>query len=90
MLDVSTMNGSRLTLKTAGMESTAKATSVVSMTIRAMNSGVARRRPFSVMKNRPPCILSLTGKNRLKIRTKMFFDGSTCKSSSWLNILMPV
>ena len=43
MFDVSTMNGSRLTLKTAGMESTAKATSVVSMTMRAMNSGVARR-----------------------------------------------
>ena len=41
IFDVSTINGSRDTEKTAGIESTAKATSVVSITINAMNKGVA-------------------------------------------------
>ena len=56
MLDVSTMKGSWLTENTAGMLSTAKATSVVSITSRAMKSGVARRLPFSTMKNLSSCI----------------------------------
>ena len=41
ILLVSTMKGSRLTENTAGMLSTAKATSVVSMTMRATKRGVA-------------------------------------------------
>ena len=91
LLEVSTMNGSRLTEKTAGMLSTAKATSVVSITMSAMNSGVASHWPLSpLMKNRSSCIWSVTGKNRLKTFTKMFFDGSTLSSSTCLNILMPV
>ena len=61
MLEVRTMNGSRLTQNTAGMLSTAKATSVVSMTSRATNRGVAMRRPFSTTKKWSPCILSVTG-----------------------------
>ena len=41
MLDVSTMNGSCVTENTAGMESTAKAMSLVSMTRSATKRGVA-------------------------------------------------
>lgn len=41
MLLVINMKGSRETEKIAGMESTAKATSVLSMTRRATNKGVA-------------------------------------------------
>src|SRR5436305_1207767 len=44
MLEVKTMNGSSVTAKMAGMESTANTTSVTSTVIRAMNSGVDRQR----------------------------------------------
>ena len=39
------MNTSRVTPKTAGIESTAKTTSVASMTTSTMSSGVASSRP---------------------------------------------
>ena len=41
MFEVKTMKGSLVTAKMAGMESTAKTTSVTSTVISAMNSGVA-------------------------------------------------
>ena len=90
MLLVSTMNGSRETLNTAGMESTAKATSYVSMTARATSRGVATRFPFSITKNFPSCIFDVTGRNRFKSLTTMLLAGSPSCSSSWLNILAPV
>ena len=40
-----TMNGSLLTARTAGTESTAKTTSVASTSMSTTNSGVAMRRP---------------------------------------------
>jgi hypothetical protein len=54
MFDVNTMNGSRVTANTAGMESTAKSTSVLSITSSTMKSGVAERTPFSTTKNFSP------------------------------------
>ena len=44
MLEVKTMKGSRVTAKMAGMESSAKTTSVTSTSTSAMNSGVASQR----------------------------------------------
>ena len=93
------MNGSLDTENTAGIESTAKATSVVSITIRAMNRGVANHRSpaslsprflVSLMKNLSSCIWSVTGKKRLNTFTKTFLEGSTCSSPLCQNILMPV
>ena len=46
-LDENTMNVSRLTARIAGTESTAKTTSVASMSTRTANSGVASFLPFS-------------------------------------------
>ena len=102
ILLVSTMKGSRLTENTAGMLSTAKATSVVSMTMRATKRGVAflvkseelRVKSLvsgisSLMKNLSPCILSVTGKNFLNHLTKMFFEGSVSCSSSCPNMFPP-
>ena len=54
MLEVKTRNGSRVTPKIAGMESTAKTTSVVSTTSSTTSSGVALSRPSSVQKKRLP------------------------------------
>ncbi len=51
MLLVKTINGSSVTPKMAGMESIAKSTSEVSMTMRASMSGVMNRLPFSLTKN---------------------------------------
>jgi len=45
-LDVYTTKGSVVTARIAGIESTAKMTSVVSTTTRASSSGVASRRPL--------------------------------------------
>ena len=47
MFEVKTMNGSRVTAKMAGIESTAKTTSVASTTTSTRSSGVASRWPFS-------------------------------------------
>ena len=91
MLLVRTINGSRLTEKTAGIESTANATSVVSITSKVINNGVATQAPLSpLMKNFSPCILSVTGNTFLNQRTMMLFEGSAACSSSWLNIFPPV
>ena len=53
-LEVKTMNGSVVTAKMAGMESTAKMRSVVSTAISASSSGVAARPPRSRTKKRWP------------------------------------
>ena len=45
MLDVYTRNGSRVTANTAGIESSAKIRSLISMTTSATRSGVAKSRP---------------------------------------------
>ena len=45
--EANTMNGSRLTARIAGIESTANTTSVVSIRISTANSGVASARPVS-------------------------------------------
>ena len=50
--DENTRNGSWLTASTAGTESTAKITSVISMTTSAASNGVAARTPLIRVKNR--------------------------------------
>ena len=49
--DEKTRNGSRLTARMAGTESTAKITSVASMRTSTVNRGVASRLPFSLVKS---------------------------------------
>ena len=58
---VKTMNGSEVIAKIAGIESTAKITSVKATRQITMNSGVAMRRPFSMVKNFSPSKPELTG-----------------------------
>jgi hypothetical protein len=52
--DVNTRNGSSVTAKMAGIESTANNTSVVSTATRTASSGVATVRPAWRRKNRVP------------------------------------
>ena len=82
MLDVNTINGSRVTAKIAGIESTAKKMSVVSITSKERNSGVIKRLPFSFKKNAWPSILVVIGKNYLASLTTVFWLKS-CSSSSF-------
>ena len=58
------MNGSCVTPKTAGIESTAKTTSVVSMVSRTRKSGVMASRPSRREKNLPELYPDVTGKKR--------------------------
>ena len=60
---VKTMNGSSVTAKIAGMESSAKMRSVVSTINRTSASGVKARRPSTVVRKRWPSRLAENGKN---------------------------
>ena len=53
-LDVNTRNGSWVTAKMAGIESTAKTMSVTSTRTRTASNGVASRRPLTRVQNRAP------------------------------------
>lgn len=64
MLEVKTMKGSSVMAKIAGIESTAKMTSVISTRMSAIRSGVATFRPFSIVKNREPSNRSVDGMRR--------------------------
>ena len=75
MFEVKTMKGSLVTAKMAGMESTAKTTSVTSTVISAMNSGVAKRRPSLTMVKRGPWFSVLTGRIFRNVRTTGFCSG---------------
>ncbi|MNC87817.1 hypothetical protein D3C83_35770 [compost metagenome] len=63
--------------RTAGIESSANATSVVSITISTMKSGVASHLPFCFVKKWPVSRSSDTGKNLRKRWTTGFFSGWT-------------
>ena len=76
MLDVKTMNVSCVIAKIAGIESTAKTTSVPSTTSRARNSGVTARRPPMRVKKRSPSLLLATRRKRRASRTTGLADGS--------------
>ena len=58
------MNGSDVTENTAGIESMAKSTSVISMTTRAASRGVATRRPSSTTKKLRPSVRAVKRKRR--------------------------
>ena len=59
--EVKTMNGSCVTAKIAGIESTANTTSAKSTSSSVTNSGVAARVPSTIVKKRSPSSLSVTG-----------------------------
>src|SRR6476469_6707146 len=59
--EANTMYCSRLTASTAGTESTAKTTSVVSMSTSTANSGVARSLAFSLVKSFWPSYSGVDG-----------------------------
>ncbi len=61
MLEVSTMNGSSVIAKIAGIESTAKITSVMPTSATTISSGVAMRLPFSTVQNFSPSKFLDTG-----------------------------
>ena len=69
--EVKTTNVSVVTARIAGIESTAKITSVVSIMIRASSSGVASTRPPSRTRNRWPCSRSEAGRIRRRPRRTM-------------------
>ena len=87
-LELYTMNGSRVSARIAGIESTAKITSVVSITISTTNSGVAESLPARRTKNLPPWYSAVTGIRRRKRRTIGLFSGSIFFSFS-CHSLMP-
>ena len=74
--EVKTMNGSRVTPKIAGIESTANTTSVTSTTTRTRSSGVASRRPSMRVKNLSPSYAPDNGTKRRNSRTTGFFSRS--------------
>src|SRR3546814_20387501 len=86
-LDANTMNGSRLTARMAGTESTANTTSVASIRISTVNSGVARRLAPSRVKSFWTSYLSVVGTNRFTRRRAMFLVSSTSASSTGRGIL---
>ena len=75
--------------KMAGIESTAKTTSVTSMQSRTAKSGVTARTPLWRTKNFWPWNSLVTGIKRRSNLSAMFFSGSI---DSWspIAILMPV
>jgi len=89
MFDVNTMNGSRVTAKMAGIESTAKMTSVTSTRISAMSSGVATRRPFSIVRKREPSNRDVDGITRRASRRTRPSSGR-CRWLRWRKSLIPV
>ncbi len=76
MFDVKTMNSLRVMAITAGMESRANITSVVSTISSTRNIGVACRRPLMVVKKSPPWKWFVTGMNFRASFTAGFFSGS--------------
>jgi len=87
--DVKTRNGSSVTAKIAGIESTAKMMSVVSTSTRTARSGVANHRPASRTVSRWPWYSSAVGTTRLNSRSAGLRSGCI----SWLRcraILIPV
>ncbi len=78
--DVNTRNGSRVTARMAGIESTAKTTSVSSTMTSATNSGVAYRRPSLRTKKRARSSSGVTGtKRRTSLAGKLL--PTSCASS---------
>jgi hypothetical protein len=73
-----------VTASTAGIESTAKITSVVSMTISASSSGVASSRVPSRTRNRWPCSCPVLGSTRRSARTARLRSGCGGASRSIL------
>ena len=86
---VKTRNGSWVTAKIAGMESTAKMMSVVSTRTRTMNSGVATHLPAFFTQNFCPWYSSVDGTRLLAQRSTGLRDGSI-SSLRWVNIFQPV
>ena len=69
--EANTMNGSRLTARMAGTESTANTTSVASMRTSTANSGVATRFAFSRVNSFWPSYSSVVGTNLRTSRIAM-------------------
>lgn len=76
MFDVKTMNSLRVIAITAGIESRANITSVVSTTSSTRNSGVACRRPSRRVKKCPPSNSPVIGTTLRATFTSGFFSGS--------------
>ncbi len=90
MLAVNTMKPSVVTAKMAGIESTAKSTSVNSITTSTSRRGVAMRTPFLMVKNFCPSYSELTGISRLTRRKPGFFSRSVSPSPFWKSMRAPV
>ena len=88
-LDAKTMNSSRLTARMAGIESTAKTTSVVSIRMRTANSGVARRTPLRRVNIFWPSYSVVDGTSLRTILSAGFRSGWT-SASPWRAILTAV
>ncbi len=74
-LEVKTMYGSLVTAKMAGMESTAKITSVTSMRASAKKRGVASHLPFAFVKKWLPSRCGLAGTMRRRNLKTALFSG---------------
>ena len=79
--ELKTMKASRLTARTAGIESTAKTTSVVSMRMSTAKSGVARRLPLRLVNSFWPSYSLVEGTNRRTNRSAGLWSGFTSASS---------
>src|SRR5438876_5520280 len=75
--EVYTMKGSRVIPNTAGIESIARVTSVISTTSSTTNKGVANSLPASRTKKSAPRYSRVTRKCRLRKRTILLFSGCT-------------
>ena len=83
------MNGSSVTAKIAGIESTANTMSVVSISTSTASSGVATRLPGSTTENRCPWYSGVIGTTRRNSFSTGFRSG--CTSSSRCSAMrMPV
>ena len=81
MLLVKTMKGSRVIPKMAGIESSAKTTSEISMSRSASSSGVATQRPASRTRKWRPSMRLVAGTTRRRNLKSALFSG--CGSSTW-------
>src|SRR6185437_2783695 len=79
-LAAKTMNGTSVTPKTAGIESSANSRSMLPMAISTMKSGVNMRLPSTFVTSLPSSYSSVTGSSRLAVRTTPLL--STSGSSS--------
>ena len=86
---VKTRNGSWVTAKIAGIESTAKTRSLTSTMISTVSSGVAAHRPFSLIQNLAPCQVGVLGMIRAVSRSRGCCVGSAIRSRC-RNICRPV